>query len=78
MEMTYSMNIKSSEDRFLRAIVEASLVARRALVPGAFLVDILPICEFPNLWERGMIRLTIGASEVRPRVVPWGGVQDFS
>lgn len=43
MEMTYGLNITSNEDRFLRTAIEAIEVATRAMVPGKYLVDIIPI-----------------------------------
>jgi len=43
MEMAYGFNIKSNEDRFLRATVAAVESTTRAMVPGAFLVDIIPM-----------------------------------
>jgi hypothetical protein len=43
MEMAYGMDISSKEDRFLRAAVEALDLTNRAMIPGAFLVDIVPI-----------------------------------
>lgn len=43
MEMTYGLNITSNEDQFLRAAVEAIGATARAMVPGAFLVDVIPM-----------------------------------
>ena len=45
METTYGLNITSNEDRFLRAAVEAAEEITRAVIPGAFLIDIFPIRE---------------------------------
>ena len=45
MDITYSLNIKTAEDKFLRAVVEATKVVRAAVIPGAFLVDTFPIRE---------------------------------
>ena len=46
MEMSYGLNIADNEDQFLRAAVEALEVLTRAMVPGAFLVDTIPIRAF--------------------------------
>ena len=46
MEMTYGMNIANSQDRFLRAAAEASEILAKAFIPGAFLVDTIPMCAF--------------------------------
>jgi hypothetical protein len=43
MEMTYGMDITSKDDRFLRAAAEALDLANRAMIPGAFLVDTVPM-----------------------------------
>ena len=43
LEMTYGLNITNNEDQFLRASVEATEIAARVLIPGAFLVDIIPM-----------------------------------
>jgi len=44
MEITYSINIKSHEDRFLQAAERALEHFDSAMIPGAFLVDTFPIC----------------------------------
>ena len=43
MEMTYGLNITNNKDQFLQALVEATGIIARVLVPGAFLVDIIPM-----------------------------------
>jgi hypothetical protein len=43
MEMTYGMDVKNKEDRFMRAAIEALDLTNRAMIPGAFLVDVIPI-----------------------------------
>ena len=48
MEATYGMNITSPADHFLQAAEEAVEVTKRALVPGTFLVDTLPIRASPE------------------------------
>ena len=49
MEMTYGMDIKSHEDKFLRAAERAMKHIGDTIVPGAFLVDTFPICSSPGL-----------------------------
>jgi len=44
MEMTYGMDIKSHEDKFLQAAQRALGYLDSAMIPGAFLVDTFPIC----------------------------------
>ena len=48
MEMTYGMDIKSHEDRFLQTVEKAMEHFWSAVVPGAFLVDTLPMCSSPS------------------------------
>ena len=43
MEMTYGLHVADNKDRFLRATVEAMEITTRAMIPGAFLVDTIPI-----------------------------------
>lgn len=43
MDITYGLDIKSHEDQFLQAAERAMQLAGRTLVPGAFLVDTIPI-----------------------------------
>jgi len=44
MEMAYGIDIKSHEDKFLQAADQALKHFETAMIPGAFLVDTLPIC----------------------------------
>ncbi|KAF9642534.1 cytochrome P450, partial [Thelephora ganbajun] len=50
LEMTYGFNIKSHEDKFLRAAEQAVEYAERGLVPGAFLVDTIPMRRSWLFW----------------------------
>ena len=43
MEITYSMDIRSHEDKFLKVTEHIMEYAERALVLGEFLVDTFPI-----------------------------------
>ena len=46
MEITYGLDIKSHEDKFLQTSEHAMEYIERAMVPGAFLVDTFPIRSF--------------------------------
>ena len=50
MEMTYGMDIKPHEDKFLQASQRAMEYFEGAMVPGAFLVDTFTICSSLDLW----------------------------
>lgn len=43
MEITYGMDIKSHEDKFLQTAERAIELGGRVMIPGAFLVDMFPI-----------------------------------
>ena len=43
MEITYGLDIKSHDDKFLKAAEHAAEYIIKAMVPGAFLVDTFPI-----------------------------------
>lgn len=78
MEMTYGLNITSNGDRFLRAAMEAAQATIQAMVPGAFLVDAIPIRTSRQVsGNHSIAQLTIGASGACPRMVPRGRVQNF-
>ncbi|KAF9646067.1 cytochrome P450 [Thelephora ganbajun] len=53
MEMTYGMDIKSHEDKFLQAAERAMGHLESAVVPGAFLVDTFPILKHVPDWFPG-------------------------
>ena len=44
MSITYRIDIKSVDDRFLNANLEASHAIAAAMVPGKFLVGVIPVC----------------------------------
>jgi hypothetical protein len=44
MDLTYGFDIKSHEDPFLSAVERALAIIEEVAVPGAFLVDVFPIC----------------------------------
>ena len=44
MYLTYGFDIKSHEDPFLCAAERALTIIEEVTVPGAFLVDVFPIC----------------------------------
>ena len=46
MSITYGIDIKSADDRFLNASLEATHTIVAALVPGKFLVDVIPMCAW--------------------------------
>jgi hypothetical protein len=48
MEITYGLDIKSHEDKYLRTAENAMESLGRITVPGAFFVDIFPIRSFSS------------------------------
>lgn len=53
MEMTYGINIATREDKYLQAVEVAMDGLKRAAVPGAFLVDTIPILRYIPEWFPG-------------------------
>jgi len=75
MEMTYGMDIKSHEDKFLQAAERLVELVGETLEPGAFLVDTFPIRSSPNSESSWHPTDNPASSEAHPRLVPWGRVQ---
>lgn len=44
LSVTYGIDVRSTDDPFLNASLEASHALAAALVPGKFLADTIPIC----------------------------------
>lgn len=65
----YGIRIKSETDKYFVVAQRAIDAASRAMVPGAFLVDIFPICKY-ILPRSHVISVKFPRSEARPRVVP--------
>lgn len=47
MSVTYGIDVKSTEDPFLSAMMDATNALTAVTVPGKFLADIIPICLRP-------------------------------
>ena len=70
MEMTYGFKVTSNEDQFLRAAMKATNLATRAAVPGAFLVDIIPMRASLGPKKTRIVHLTVKHSKIHPGMVP--------
>ena len=51
--MTYSINIHPCNDPYIKIANEALEAAAELLIPGAFLVDIIPILKYVPAWFPG-------------------------
>jgi len=73
MSLTYGFEVKSHDDPFLVAAERGVTLTEEATVPGAFLVDSLPICTH----QGGSVLhiLSVIDSETHPIMVPWSRVQ---
>jgi len=76
ISIAYGIDIKSADDKFLSASLEAIRVIGVATTPGNFLVDVIPAREClcaqtvtPQAPDRP------SDSTVHPRLVPWDEVQ---
>ena len=79
MEMTYGVDIKSEDDRFLRVALEALEFVNKAGVPGAFLVDVIPIrashkASKPAIWHDSRLILVKHV----PEWFPGAGFKTFA
>ena len=51
--MIYSINIRPYDDPYIKIAEEAVVAAAELLIPGAFLVDIIPILKYIPEWFPG-------------------------
>ena len=51
--MTYSINIQPYNDPYIKIAEEALKASSELLIPGAFLVDIIPILKYVPEWFPG-------------------------
>ena len=51
--MTYSINIQANNDPYIKISEEAMEAIAELVVPGAFLVDIIPILKYVPQWFPG-------------------------
>ena len=51
--MTYSINIQPYNDPYIKIAEDALRVGSALLIPGAFLVDIIPILKYVPEWFPG-------------------------
>ena len=53
LSMTYSINVRPYNDPYIKIAEEAMLAIAELLIPGAFLVDIIPILKYVPEWFPG-------------------------
>ena len=51
--MTYSINVQHYNDPYIKIVQEAVGAASELVIPGAFLVDIIPILKYVPEWFPG-------------------------
>ena len=51
--MTYSINVRPYNDPYIKIAEEAVAATAEFLIPGAFLVDIIPILKYVPVWFPG-------------------------
>ena len=74
MEMAYGFDVKSNEDRFLRATVAAIKSTTRVMVPGAFLVDTIPMRALTS----ELANLPLTTVKYVPEWFPGAGLKTFA
>ena len=53
LSMTYSINVRPYNDPYIKIVEEAMAAISEVLIPGAFLVDIIPILKYIPEWFPG-------------------------
>ena len=53
LSMTYSINVRPYKDPYIKIAEEAVAAVAELLIPGAFLVDIIPILKYVPEWFPG-------------------------
>ena len=53
LSMTYSINVQPYNDPYIKIVEEATEAIVELLIPGAFLVDIIPILKYVPEWFPG-------------------------
>ena len=53
LSMIYSINVRPYNDPYIKIVEEAVRSAAELLIPGAFLVDIIPILKYVPEWFPG-------------------------
>ena len=53
LSMTYSINVQPYNDPYIKIAEEAVTAASKILIPGAFLVDIIPTLKYVPEWFPG-------------------------
>ena len=53
ISMTYSINILPYNDPYIKTAEEAMKASAELLIPGAFLVDIIPVLKYVPAWFPG-------------------------
>jgi hypothetical protein len=64
ISMTYSINIRPYNDPYIKNAEKAAVVGSELLIPGAFLVDIIPILKYVPKWFPGA-KFQIKAAKMR-------------
>ena len=80
LSVAYGLNVESENDRFYAASGEAMNAASMALLPGAFLVDSLPIRMSPTQKKEAVLVLRAFVLTVKyvPEWFPGAGFQRFA
>ena len=53
LSMTYSINVRPYNDPYIKIAEEANGAIAELLIPGAFLVDIIPLLKYVPAWFPG-------------------------
>ena len=80
--MTYGYSVKGHDDTYMNVVEAAVRSFSECTEPGAYLVDVIPLREssflpaaLPGILTFSFLRTT---SAIRPRLVPWSGLEGES
>lgn len=59
LKLTYGYNVESPNDRFVVLADTAMEMFSTVTTPGAFMVDIFPICELRGCTQVGLLRMDV-------------------
>ena len=76
--MAYGLDVESESDKFYAASEDAMDPVNVAMVPGNFLVDVLPIrMSFDQILSVQTEYFHSNDSQIRSGMVPWSWFQDL-
>ena len=74
--MTYSIKVQSYNDPYIKIVEDGIAASSELLIPGAFLVDVIPILKYVPEWFPGA-KFQIKAAKMRKHMAIRNEQLDF-